>query len=976
VKNVEDIYPLSPLQESLLFSVLSAPGSSVGFEQSSWTIDAPIDATAFRRTWERTLERHPILRTAFFADAGKKPLQVVRQKVELPFDLQDWRHLDPEAQQRKLEEYLENDRRRGFDPARAPLMRVGLLRLAEARYVLVWSNQHLLLDGWCVPLVLREVLEVYGRLAQGRQDDLPRPRPFREYIAWLQKQHLEEAERYWRSALAGFTRPTALRIGSCAGDREPGARGYPCHEIRLPAAEADGLRLFCREQELTLNTLVQAAWALLLARYSSTDDVVFGSVVSGRPADLPGAEAMIGMFINNLPVRVRIEHGTRLLDWLRNVQGALAAMRRWEHTPLAQVQEWSEVPWGRRLFETLVVFQNYASGESPEESLASLGIGPQRYRFETSYPVALEVAPRSWLGLRLYYDAEVLSSPAARRLLAHFVTILRGMAAAPSAVVGEIPWLTPPELHAVLREWGGEAGAVAGFPGRPVAILGSDRQPVPAGLTADLWVAGEAGWVPTGRRARFRESGEVELRGSSDSPPVPGEEWLRLDEIEAELRDCPGLLQAAVVERSTGGMVLCAVADPAAETQVSAETVRRFLARRLPRRAAPGEIALLPELPEAPDGLVDREALSRFVAGAADGGQGRPRNGTELQLVQIWEDLFGLRPISVTDNFFGLGGHSLLAIRLVAEIRRRFGRDLPLSSLLHAGSVAELAALLDADEEHGGAASAAALVPLQPSGERAPLFWVHPSGGNVLCYIPAVYELGKERPSFGLKAHGMQESEGPPLDEVEEIAGRYLDEVLCRQPAGPRALIGWSFGGLVALEMAQQLRARGERLELLAILDTWVGERERRELDDAALLAEMLSRELPCAAEEIRREGDLERQIDFLLSLARERGIPSPAFVDRATALRVYKLHRAARRAADRYAPKSYAGRVALLRAVERPDPRVREIALRDPSLGWEGLGAELRIYDVPGSHEDMCDARYARALAEQIRQALQDAGL
>ncbi|HEX3531180.1 MAG TPA: condensation domain-containing protein, partial [Thermoanaerobaculia bacterium] len=518
MKNVEDVYPLSPLQESLLFSVLSAPGSTIGFEQSSWMIEAPIDASAFRRTWERTLERHPILRTAFFVDAGKKPLQVVRQKVELPFDLLDWRHLEPEEQQRRLDEYLENDRRRGFDPARAPLLRVGLIRLAEARYVLVWSNQHLLLDGWCAPLILREVLEVYGRFVAGRQDDLPRPRPFREYIAWLQKQHLEEAERYWRSTLAGFTRPTALRIGSSGGDREPGARTYPNHEIRLPAGEAEGLRRFCREHELTLNTFVQSAWAVLLARYSGTDDVVFGSVVSGRPADLPGAEAMIGMFINNLPVRVRVERRARLLPWLQSVQASLAEMRRWEHTPLSQVQEWSEMPWGRRLFETLVVFQNYASGESPDASLASLGIGPQRYRFETSYPLALEVAPRSGLGLRLYYDAEAFPALAAQRLLAHFATILHGMAAAPSAAVEEIPWLTPPELHAVLREWAGEPGAVAGFPGSSVALLGPDLQPVPAGLTAELWVAGEAGWVSSGWRARFQESGKVELRGSVDSP--------------------------------------------------------------------------------------------------------------------------------------------------------------------------------------------------------------------------------------------------------------------------------------------------------------------------------------------------------------------------------------------------------------------------------------------------------------------------
>lgn len=973
MKNVEDVYPLSPLQESLLLSVLSAPGSSVGFEQSSWVIEAPLDETAFRRTWERALERHPILRTAFFVDAGKKPLQVVRQKVDLPFDLQDWRGLDPEEQQRKLDKYLEDDRRRGFDLTRAPLMRVGLIRLADARYCLAWSNQHLLLDGWCVPLVLREVLALYGRFSQGQRDDLPCPRPFRDYIVWLQKQNLTEAERYWRTALAGFSRPTPLRFGQAGADREPGERSYPFHEIRLAAGEADILRRFCREQEITLGSLVQAAWALLLARTSGTDDVVFGSVVSGRPADLPGAEAMIGLFINNLPVRVRVDEDASLFPWLRVVQANVAEMRRWEHMPLSKVQEWSEVSWGRRLFETLVVVQNYASDESPDEALAGLGIGPQRYRFETSYPLALEVTPRSWLGLRLYYDAGALSTVTARRLLGHFETILRGLAAAPpSATLGSVPWLTPPELHAVLHEWSEEAAASAGFPGRRVFLLGPGRQPVPAGLTADLWVEGEEGWGPTGQRARFRDSGALEPRGSADSPAVAGEEWLRLDEIEAELRDCPDLLQAAVVECESvedPRIALCAVADPAAHPPVSTEAVRRFLRRRLPRRAVPEEIVLLPELPRKPYGDVDRAALvARLVSGAGFEGFNRPRNATELQLVQIWEELFEIRPIAVTDNFFGLGGHSLLAVRLVAEIKERFGHALPLSSLLGASSIAELAALLDSG---GTAGAGTSLVSIQPAGARAPLFWVHPSGGNVLCYVPAIYELGRERPSFGLRARGVQDGE-EPLANVEEIALRYLAEI----PGNPRVLMGWSFGGLVALEMARQLRERGESIELLAILDTWVGERESQDLDDAALLAELLSQELPCTAEELRSQESLPAQIDYLLERGRERGLPSSLFLDRATALRVFKIHRAARIAADGYTPQPYPGRVALFRAIERPDPRVREIVQRDPSLGWEGLGAQVRIYEVPGNHENLCEARHARALAEQIRHALRDAGL
>jgi Non-ribosomal peptide synthetase modules and related proteins len=345
-RNVEDIYPLSPLQQGLLFHTLYAPDSEVYREQRSCSLKGNLNGSAFKQAWGQVVQRHVLLRTSFYWEELSEPLQVVHRQVELPWEQGDWRDLSPSEQQVRLEAFLQADRERGFELGQAPLMRCALMRVAEDTYQFVWSFHHLLLDGWSLPLVLKEVLGCYEAYCRGRELRLESPRPYRDYIAWLQRQDLSQAEGFWRKALQGMTAPTPLPIGRSAGVRLEREPRYEEQGLRFSAALTGQLQALARGQRLTLNTLVQGAWALLLSRYSGEEDVLFGVTVSGRPAGLVGVEAMVGLFINTLPVRVQLPPQASLLPWLEQLQGQQVEREQYAYSPLAEIQGWSEVPRG------------------------------------------------------------------------------------------------------------------------------------------------------------------------------------------------------------------------------------------------------------------------------------------------------------------------------------------------------------------------------------------------------------------------------------------------------------------------------------------------------------------------------------------------------------------------------------------------------------------------------------------------------
>ncbi|HEY9871799.1 MAG TPA: amino acid adenylation domain-containing protein [Candidatus Obscuribacterales bacterium] len=451
--NIADIYPLSPMQQGMLFHTVYDPKSGMYCEQMSCTIQGNLNVNLFRRAWQQVLDRHPILRTSFIWEGIKEPVQVVNRQVTLPWQEYDWQGVSGSEQQEKLEFFLQADQQQDFELKQAPLMRLTLIHLSVDSYYFVWTHHHILLDGWSTPILLQEVFSVYAALCRGDNLSLPLPRPYRDYIVWLQQQNLADAEAFWRENLEGFATPTSVKISRNVLNLTSNQESYGEEEIKLSETTTTNLQSLAKQHQLTLNTLVQGAWSLLLSHYSSEDDIVFGSAVSGRPPNLAGADAMVGLFINTLPVRVQIGDKDTLLSWLKQLQAQQVEARQYEYAPLVEIQKWSEVPRGLPLFESLVVFENYPLESSLQEGLQNLEIKNIRAFEKTNYPLTVIAAPGTELSLKILYDTQRFDADAIARMLGHFQTLLESMVASCHQTLSQLPMLTAAERQQILAEF-------------------------------------------------------------------------------------------------------------------------------------------------------------------------------------------------------------------------------------------------------------------------------------------------------------------------------------------------------------------------------------------------------------------------------------------------------------------------------------------------------------------------------------------
>ncbi|GER90193.1 hypothetical protein KDW_43550 [Dictyobacter vulcani] len=449
-RSVEAVYPLSPMQQGLLFHTLYAPEAGDYIIQFRSTFKGHLDVEAFSQAWQHVVSHHTILRTSFQWEELSDPVQIVHQHLQVPFVLLDWQHYDAEEQQKHLATYLSSDREQGFELSRAPLMRLTLLRLSDDSYEFIWSHHHILLDGWSLPIVLNDVFICYEALRLGKPLQLAAIRPYQDYIAWLQQQDLEQAERFWKHTLAGFSVPTPLTVDRPLQNSE---QGYEEHVLSIPETMTQSLQQLARQHQLTLNTIAQGAWAFVLIRYSGQSDIVFGAVVSGRPAEVSSIEAMVGLFINTLPVRVNIAEDESVIDWLQELQRQQSEMRQYEYSPLVQVQNWSEIPRGSALFESLFIFENYpisSSVEGGEESLQILKVDSQE---QTNYPLTLVVLPGAQLSVRIQYDRQRFDARTIQRLAGHIQTVLESFVRQSEQQLAHLSMLTTAEQQHLTAAW-------------------------------------------------------------------------------------------------------------------------------------------------------------------------------------------------------------------------------------------------------------------------------------------------------------------------------------------------------------------------------------------------------------------------------------------------------------------------------------------------------------------------------------------
>ncbi|MGM7721814.1 amino acid adenylation domain-containing protein [Metabacillus sp. Hm71] len=456
-KAIQDIYTLTPVQQSMIFHHIYSPDSSVTVEQTVFSIESKLNIKEFEQVWQTILDRHDSLRTSYHWAGLEEPVQVVHRNLKVPFQVVDWTNLSKHERMKSLEMLLEEDRKKGFDLSEPPLMRILVVKRGESAYDVVWTHHHLQVDGWCNSILFKEIGEIYKAYCTGEKLALGKARSFKDYIEWLRRQDKQKAEQFWRKTLKGFKEPIRFSdlFSVKAGTNEAPAFGDV--SCAVSQEKQDVVQAFARKHRITLNTLVQGAWALLLNRYSGEKDLTFGVTSSGRPAELNGSDSMIGCFMNTLPFRIKIDPGLHMISWLKELQVALAEMRQYEYTSLADIRSWSEVPRNSALYdlyESIVIVENYPFDAALKDGMGDLEISSVRTDEQMDYPLVVYCNLQPDLHFKLLYDSRFLNEPEANQVLAHFMNILWEITEmdAENGQLSSISMIPESELNQILFE--------------------------------------------------------------------------------------------------------------------------------------------------------------------------------------------------------------------------------------------------------------------------------------------------------------------------------------------------------------------------------------------------------------------------------------------------------------------------------------------------------------------------------------------
>ncbi|WP_141588803.1 non-ribosomal peptide synthetase [Myxococcus sp. AB056] len=448
----EDVYPLVLGQREMFEHTRAHPGAWAYFTQLSCRLVGTFSPDAFVAACQRVMERHPALRGSVALEATAEPHQLVHRAPSLPVERLDWtKRTDSEARV-LLEQFLEADREIGFSPDRPPLLRLTFIQLAPQACHLVWSSHHGMLDGWSMSLLLEEVFTVYGSLSRGVPVELPPRPPFRELVAWVQRQQPWRAEEYWRRELAGLAGPPAASHAPAGGQRPLEHARYAERTLEMAPATTTALQELARTHRLTLNTLIQGAWALVLANGPRAEEVVFGVTAAVRPVDLPGVEDMVGHLINTLPTRVQLVPGAPVLEWLAQLQAQQAEQRQFGHVPLSALRRWTGLPDDNPLFDSVLRFENYPIRFVLERTAPGFTVEAMRIIDRWPYPLSLVAVPGPPLRLELGWQRDRIDEDTATRALAKMQYVLERLLGDPeqrlcALMEGLQEWVPPAQVE-------------------------------------------------------------------------------------------------------------------------------------------------------------------------------------------------------------------------------------------------------------------------------------------------------------------------------------------------------------------------------------------------------------------------------------------------------------------------------------------------------------------------------------------------
>jgi amino acid adenylation domain-containing protein len=449
--DIEDVYPMTPMQHGILLHSLMGVGTGIYHMQDIYRINTPIDPGALLQAWSHIVRCHSALRTGFLLSDAHGALQVVYRDVQPAFEYLDWRSLPPTEQSQALDELLRTERKTGFDLSRPPLMRARLIQMTATTSCFVRSNHHILMDAWCHTLLLRDLLLSYRAYLAGETPQLPPVPAYRAYIDWLGQQDREEARAFWKQELSGMEQATP--VGEAAIPDHAGATNDVVNELEVRLTDSETTRVVdvAKSLGITPNTILQAAWALTLAAHAGLDDVVFGVTTSGRPSDLENAESIVGLFIQSIPLRVRIDRTERVATFLHRLFQKNASIRLREHLSLVDIRRCCDLREGP-LFHSLFVFENAPTEAVVHQYGQAFEVETVSARVHTNYPVTIMVVPGQEYRLHISYNSALLSASGAELLLTHLKRGLLNLLEEANQRVGAISLLDSQERHRLLFE--------------------------------------------------------------------------------------------------------------------------------------------------------------------------------------------------------------------------------------------------------------------------------------------------------------------------------------------------------------------------------------------------------------------------------------------------------------------------------------------------------------------------------------------
>jgi pimeloyl-ACP methyl ester carboxylesterase len=972
--------PLSIAQERLWYHHQFEPDSSLNNIITAYRIKGNLDIKLLDRVQHEIVQRHEILRTTFPKVDGK-PTVAIAPGWELDIPVEDLQSVSVEERDEEAHRRAIAESRRPYDLEKGPLLRLRLLKLAPDDYLLVLTMHRMMADGVSVDIFFREMVLLYEAYLLDKPVTLPElPVQYVDFAHWqrqrLQGEFLETHLHYWKEHLKAPLPVINLPVS------RPRPSTYSFNTLRrrliFPRALNDALNTLSQEEEATLFMTLIAALKILLYRYSQQEDVSICCSNAGRSQ--AEVQSLIGPFFNTLALRTHLDGNPTFREVIQRVKQV--ALGAFSHQELPFEQLVPELNNGKSrgrssLFQIFFALNPSWKDGNTLSTVELPGITFDTmfgylYTGKTKFDLFL-VMREAEEGLQLLfeYNSDLFDGEIILPLMDHFQTLLESAVENPDAKISQLSLLKPEAKQQLLASWHSAewqysspcSGDRPGMPVDPnlprtqVYILDRELQPVPVGALGELYID--------------------ENSLSYESPDS--------------------------VEQASENFIF---------HPLQGKNGRLYKTGAIARYRPDGMIELVSHLEQEladVEPLAQREEVSYIAS----------RDELEHQLTQIWEEVLDIQPVGIRDNFFDLGGHSLLAVRLFAQIEKEIGKNLPLSVLLQAPTIEQLATVLREEE---GANAWSPLVKIQAGNpDRIPLFCVHGGGFNVLIYRDLALKLDSEQPVYGLQARGLTGRGSIWVNSIKDIAADYVNEIRTVQPKGPYILSGLSNGGNIALEMAQQLRSQGEVVALLALFDCYA--------PDAIELLPSLPRlisslnyawrySLPRYLKKLRGKGILPVLRSTLFSKAEGKSqaqesmqptrseaeesntssaVAKPThlnvslgdWMDRTSqyildhspwasfmpkeqlrdvegslAETLKAMEDSYKKLHQDYQPNSYEGDVALFRAAE-PKPGYAI----DHSLGWKTIVmGDLKVYFVPGHHTSIMESA---VLAERLQACL-----